>query len=308
MNQTDQNAQELPDANSAVSAGAGISETLAVCQAVAGGDFEARITNITDDGELGELMHAINDMVDRSDAYLRESMASLKAVSENRFYRRIADKGMVGSFADAANTINAATEMMDGRIKKFGTVINSFESEMKSVVESVSSASTELQSTAESMGSTADATSERATAVAAASEEASNNVQTVAAGAEELSSSISEINRQVAQSTTITTEAVEDARNANQMVQSSAEAAQKIGDVVKLITDIAGQTNLLALNATIEAARAGDAGKGFAVVASEVKNLANQTANATEEISQQVPRSKKLPAIPRRPSKPSAQR
>ena len=103
-----------------------------------------------------------------------------------------------------------------------------------------------------------------------------------------MSSSISEISRQVGQSTTITKQAVAAAQHTDQQVQSLASAAQKIGDVVKLINDIAGQTNLLALNATIEAARAGEAGKGFAVVASEVKSLATQTAKATDEIASQI--------------------
>jgi methyl-accepting chemotaxis protein len=113
-------------------------------------------------------------------------------------------------------------------------------------------------------------------------------MQTVAAAAEQLSASIAEISRQVAQSAKISGKAVDDAQRTDTIVRALAEGAQKIGDVVGLITSIAGQTNLLALNATIEAARAGDAGKGFAVVASEVKNLASQTAKATEEIGTQI--------------------
>ena len=163
-----------------------------------------------------------------------------------------------------------------------------FESTVKGMVEVVASAATEMQSTARSMETTANSTSEQATAVAAAAEEASTNVQTVASAAEQLSSSISEISRQVAQSTQIAGNAVSEAERTNEMVKGLADAAQKIGEVVGLINDIASQTNLLALNATIEAARAGEAGKGFAVVASEVKNLANQTAKATEEIGAQI--------------------
>ncbi|MBI1245626.1 MAG: HAMP domain-containing protein [Alphaproteobacteria bacterium] len=163
-----------------------------------------------------------------------------------------------------------------------------FEASVKGVVQFVSASSAELQKTAKSMTSAADAASRQSAIVAGASEQASANVQTVASAAEELSASISEIGRRVAESAQIASQAVGEAERTNTQVQTLSEAAEKIGDVVKLINAIAGQTNLLALNATIEAARAGEAGKGFAVVASEVKNLASQTARATEEIAGQV--------------------
>jgi len=156
------------------------------------------------------------------------------------------------------------------------------------VVASVSAAATELQSTAQSMSATAEQTSRQAAAVAVASDETTQNVQTVASATEELSASIGEINGQVVESTRIVQEAVNQSNDTNAKVKGLADAAQKIGEVVRLISDIAGQTNLLALNATIEAARAGEAGKGFAVVASEVKALATQTARATDEISTQI--------------------
>jgi methyl-accepting chemotaxis protein len=134
----------------------------------------------------------------------------------------------------------------------------------------------------------AAATSERVTSAAGASTQTSSNMQAVASGAEELAASVSEISRQASDALNISLQAVDQANETNTIVSGLAAAAQKIGDVVKLINSIADQTNLLALNATIEAARAGDAGRGFAVVASEVKSLATQTAKATDEISAQI--------------------
>jgi len=172
--------------------------------------------------------------------------------------------------------------------RMLNTMADEFQNSVGNVVETVSSASTELQSSANSLASTAESTSQRSSEVASAANQASSNVQTVSAAAEELSASISEIGRQMEQSSTISRRAVEEVEHTNDKVRGLANAADQIGEVVGLITDIAEQTNLLALNATIEAARAGEAGKGFAVVASEVKNLANQTAKATEDIGNQV--------------------
>ncbi|MFC1672590.1 methyl-accepting chemotaxis protein [Pseudomonadota bacterium] len=262
--------------------------TIDVCQRIDQGDFEARIIHIREGGDLGRMQNTVNSMIDRCDAYVRESMACQEYVSENKYFRRILPGGMKGTFLNAANVFNSATDKVESKVKDFTMVADDFERNMKEVVNTVAAASTELQSTAQGMESTASATSQQATTVAAAAEEAATNVQTVASAAEELSSSISEISRQVSQSTQIASAAVSEVDGANEKVQGLADAANKIGEVVALITDIADQTNLLALNATIEAARAGEAGKGFAVVASEVKNLANATAKATEEISNQI--------------------
>ncbi|MBV8167420.1 MAG: HAMP domain-containing protein, partial [Alphaproteobacteria bacterium] len=202
----------------------------------------------------------------------------------------------LGVFRDTAREVagaNARTEAERTRAAaerraEMAKLANDFEATIKGVVESLSSAATEMQATAKQMAANATDTSTQSTTVATASGEATSNVQTVAAAAEQLSSSIGEIGRQVNESAQIAERAVSEADRTNITVKGLASAAARIGEVVKLINEIANQTNLLALNATIEAARAGEAGKGFAVVAGEVKNLASQTARATEDIAAQI--------------------
>jgi methyl-accepting chemotaxis protein len=210
----------------------------------------------------------------------------------------------VGDMAQAVETFKVkakqkADDEADAKVKQdqivaaarkadMNKLADQFEGAVGRIIETVSAASTELEASASALTATAEKSQQLTDVVAAASDDASVNVQSVASATEEMSSTVSEISRQVHDSARIAGEAVEQAQKTNNRVGELSKAASRIGDVVKLINVIAGQTNLLALNATIEAARAGDAGRGFAVVASEVKALAEQTARATGEISQQV--------------------
>ncbi|MDJ0388613.1 methyl-accepting chemotaxis protein [Roseomonas sp. E05] len=208
----------------------------------------------------------------------------------------------IGAMADAlqvfkqgmmeADRLSAAQraeqEAKVARGARMDALAQGFEAKAQQLADALASAATELQATARSMSGSASQAGEQAGAVAAAATQASTNVQTVAAAADELSASVVEIARQVQHSNAVARRAAEGAQHTDATVRALAGAAQRIGDVVGLISSIAGQTNLLALNATIEAARAGEAGKGFAVVASEVKTLASQTAKATEEIGSQI--------------------
>ncbi len=182
----------------------------------------------------------------------------------------------------------AEQERQVERARRIETHVSTFESAVADIVKGVVSASGELRSASTMMADAAELTTERTSVAAGASAQAASSSQMVAATSGELSSAIAEISQQVTNSNRLIKDAVQRADETTRQVQGLTQAAQKIGDVVKIIADIAGQTNLLALNATIEAARAGEAGKGFAVVASEVKALANQTAKATEEIAIQV--------------------
>ncbi len=237
-----------------------VGEMTVAMRKLAEGDLTADVPGKDNKDEIGEMAQTV--------LVFKDNAVKVKALEVKQ--REIAERAEIDKKA-------AVTQLADA-----------FEREIGGVVAAVATSASDLQGAATQMSATAEETNRQATAVAAASEEASTNVQTVASAAEELSSSIAEISRQVAESARITSRAVDDVAHTGTTVEALAQAAQKIGDVVKLISDIASQTNLLALNATIEAARAGDAGKGFAVVASEVKNLASQTARATEDIGSQI--------------------
>jgi methyl-accepting chemotaxis protein len=201
--------------------------------------------------------------------------------------------GWVSTHADVTEQCRAEEERAASQVQQqqraaIDAAIASFRPQAEKLLSNVSGSATAMHSTASALLGSSDQTSQRATSAMRAFNEASANVETAAVAADELSRSIGEISRQLIHTSNVVGLATNEARSTDGEIAGLASGAQKIGDVIKLIRNIAGQTNLLALNATIEAARAGEAGKGFAVVASEVKSLAVQTAKATEEIASHI--------------------
>ncbi|MEH1768891.1 MAG: methyl-accepting chemotaxis protein [Nostoc sp.] len=294
---------------------------LLALKSVKNGDFSVRLT--AENNELGEIVLVFNELVSLNQNFAQEvSHLAAEIGTEGKLGSQAVVKGAEGSWQGLLDNFNQMSTNLKEQIKSINEVtlvvaqgnlakqieesnagdlkqltdnanqmISSLRSSIRQMAEvatAVASSSEELTAVSTEMTQNAEQTSEQATSASSSAEQVSQNSSTILTAVEQMNASIQEIAKTVMEGAKVTTQAVKTADRTNETINKLGQSSIEIGKVIKVITAIAGQTNLLALNATIEAARAGDAGRGFAVVANEVKELAKQTANATEDISQRI--------------------
>lgn len=266
-----------------------------VCEAASQGDLEARLLHIDADGDLERAIRSVNSLLDYTDAFVRESKASLTAAANGKFFRKVLLKGMRRSFKQASEVINDAGSKMQHQAKEIEQAANErlemadeFERKVQGISTIVSAAATQLHATVQSLTAVTERANQETITTVEFVNQTNQNVEVVAQSTIQLNRSIQQIDGRVQESTEVVQQAVNESEHAKEFMSELVEATGDIGSAAKMIADIAKQTNLLALNATIEAARAGEAGAGFAVVASEVKVLAQNTAKTTDHITDQI--------------------
>lgn len=279
--------QELEDRQAFVDSW--IQRAAELCEQAARGNLEVRLLNVDADGDLGRIIHSLNNLLDYTDAFVREARASLDAAAQGRFYRRVLLRGMLGSFRLASEAINhsaAAMQSDHAALRRADearhAIADEFEASVKEIATAVADSAQEVHTIGGELASTASQTSSQADGALQASEKTSHAVTQVAHSTESLRSAVGQIDDQVRASTTVVSRAVSEANQANDIMSDLTQSSANIDSVVSTISAIAKQTHLLALNAAIEAAHAGDAGRGFAIVADEVRKLAQQASDATE--------------------------